>query len=795
MAKKTAVWGIDIGQCALKALRCTLDADGETIIADKYDFIEYPKILSQPEAEPEELIKDALEQFLSRNDVVGDKVAISVSGQAGLSRFFKPPPVEVKMLPDIVKYEVKQQIPFPIEDVIWDWQQLGGTVVDGRAIDAEVGLFAMKREAVFRALRPFDDAGVEIDVVQLSPLSIFNVVCHDAIENTPDPEDFDPENPPESVVVMSMGTDTTDLIVTNGIKLWLRNIPIGGNHFTKQLSREMKLTQAKAEHLKRNARVSENPKAIFKAMRPVFNDLVNEVQRSLTFFQSMEKNAELGQIMLLGNAAKLPGLRQFLSKQLEIDIAKINEFNKLKGSDVITQPTFSNNLLSFAPCYGLCLQGLKKSKIDTNLLPNDIVVERIIRAKKPWVLAAVSAVALGLVLGYFFNANAWWRVNDDYADANNVKWVTALKKVSNKVEESKGFTTDDMNMKLKLDKFNKIATELASATEKKATWIEFYAALSQAFPEDPRVKAQKDAGIDRISPDDIPFLDREELYIDHVESKFFPELQYWLNNVKDIFKNMHQVTKNGEIVPLEDPVQDAESDEFAVEEAIDAIDESVIDISDGSWGGGGDEGEIEVPTMEGELGGQSGWVIEIKGHHFHNSEKALAELNQGKSFLTKTLIDTLLYKTDVFVPTNDPDKEFSYSDLGITFPTITNSIPRAERTIIFDPTAVGVGDGSADGSDGGGGSSKFGGMSGGMSGMSGPGGPGGPGGGAGAMSSDVDEKHAHKVWEYKFVVQMAWTPRSEKERLAARAERRKAEAEAAAAEEAAAAGEVDAEEQ
>ena len=253
------------------------------------------------------------------------------------------------MLPDIVKHEVKQQIPFPIEDVIWDWQQLGGTVVEGRAIDAEVGLFAMKREAVYRALRPFDDAGVEIDVVQLSPLSIFNVVCHDTIEDTPDPEDFDPENPPESVVVMSMGTDTTDLIVTNGIKLWLRNIPIGGNHFTKQLSREMKLTQAKAEHLKRNARVSENPKAIFKAMRPVFNDLVNEVQRSLTFFQSMEKTAELGQIMLLGNAAKLPGLRQFLSKQLEIDIAKITEFNKLKGGDVTSQPTFSNNLLSYAP--------------------------------------------------------------------------------------------------------------------------------------------------------------------------------------------------------------------------------------------------------------------------------------------------------------------------------------------------------------------------------------------------------------------------------------------------------------
>jgi len=69
MAKTNAVWGIDIGQCALKALRCTMDSDGETVIADKYDYIEYPKILSQPEADPEELVREALEQFLSRNTV------------------------------------------------------------------------------------------------------------------------------------------------------------------------------------------------------------------------------------------------------------------------------------------------------------------------------------------------------------------------------------------------------------------------------------------------------------------------------------------------------------------------------------------------------------------------------------------------------------------------------------------------------------------------------------------------------------------------------------------------------
>jgi type IV pilus assembly protein PilM len=156
MAKSNSVWGIDIGQCALKALRCTYN--GEQVVVDAFDYIEYPKILSQPdEADPKQLVREALEQFLSRNEVKGHKVAISVPGQAGLARFFKPPPVDAKKIPDIVKYEARQQIPFALEDVIWDYQLMGGSEVDGFAIDAEVGLFAMKREQVFRALEPLPE--------------------------------------------------------------------------------------------------------------------------------------------------------------------------------------------------------------------------------------------------------------------------------------------------------------------------------------------------------------------------------------------------------------------------------------------------------------------------------------------------------------------------------------------------------------------------------------------------------------------------------------------------------------
>ena len=716
MAKSNAVWGIDIGQCALKALRCTLDADGQSVVADSYDYIEYPKILSQPEADPEELVRQALEQFLSRNEVLGDSVAISVPGQAGLSRFFKPPPVDAKTLPDIVKYEVKQQIPFPIEDVIWDWQQMGGTIVDGRTVDAEVGLFAMKRDAVIRALRPFDEADVEVDIIQLSPLSIFNVVCKDILDEMPAPEDFDPESPPDSVVVMSMGTDTTDLIVSNGIKLWLRNIPIGGNHFTKQLSRELKLTQAKAEHLKRNARQAEDPKTVFKAMRPVFSDLVNEVQRSLTFFQSMDKTAKISKIVLLGNAAKLPGLRQFLNKQLQIDIAKISEFDSLNGTEVVSQQSFKDNLLAFAPSYGLCLQGAGKAVMNTNLLPGEIVTERIIRAKKPWVLASVGLLMIGMMLGYFMKDTAWWKVNPSY-QAENISWEKAKKEIDLQDSSSKRHKREDDEQKIKLDKMNRLAAELVASSEDKSSWTEIQSAIYQSLPKDPKLE-----NLESVDPNEYGFSDRKELYLDHIETKYYKDVGEWLGTVKPIHDTMFE-SSTADLAALLQPIKEA-----AAEAAVGTVSEITGD----------------------------GWVIEIKAHHFHNSDDKVLEMDATKAYILRTFLTTLIDGTVEFPGAEDGIEgggQYKFQDFGIYYPTLVTSSEREKVGISFRQDSIGR-DQEEEGSNESGGRS----------------GPGGAGGGG----ADADGKF--DVWRYDFTVQMAWIPRTPRERFEAKTTRLEAEA-------------------
>ena len=135
--------------------------------------------------------------------------------------------MEVKKVADIVRYEAKQQIPFDLNDVVWDYQMMPGSMIEeGYALDSEVGLFAMKRQQVFTQLEPFDSANMEVDVIQMAPVALYNMVAYDRMHERVETETFDPDDPPPSSVLLSIGTDSSDLIVTNGFRIWQRSMPI-----------------------------------------------------------------------------------------------------------------------------------------------------------------------------------------------------------------------------------------------------------------------------------------------------------------------------------------------------------------------------------------------------------------------------------------------------------------------------------------------------------------------------------------------------------------------------------------
>ncbi len=177
----------------------------------------------------------------------------------------------------------------------------------------------MKRDQVHNAMRPFVNNKLEVELVQTAPLALYNVLSFDDM-GIKRGEAVSPRE--EHTIILDMGCDNTTLMISNGPKIWIRNIPVGGNHFYRALTKEMKLSFAKAEHLKCNATKSPDPRAVFQALRPVFNDYVSEIQRSIGFFSSVNRQAKISKVVGLGNGFKLAGLQKFLQQNLQYEVEK-----------------------------------------------------------------------------------------------------------------------------------------------------------------------------------------------------------------------------------------------------------------------------------------------------------------------------------------------------------------------------------------------------------------------------------------------------------------------------------------
>ncbi|MEX2288229.1 MAG: type IV pilus assembly protein PilM [Planctomycetaceae bacterium] len=475
MADNRGVWGIDIGQAGLKAIRLRREEGSDRVIADAFDYVQHPKILSQPDAIPEQLIPQALEKFLERNDVKRDKIAISVSGQNALARFIQLPPVEASKISEIVKYEARQQIPFALDDVIWDYQKLGGGVEDsGFMLEAEVGLFAMKRELVMQQLNPFTQAGLEVELIQIAPLALYSYLSYDVLGIRPTDEVAAMD---EFTIVLDMGADNTTLLVSNGEKIWIRNVPIGGNHFTRELTKEMKLTFAKAEHLKCNATKSPDPRAVFQALRPIFNNYVSEIQRSIGYFSSVNRDAKISRVIGLGNGFKLAGMQKFLQQNLQYDVQRAEGFTAIVGDGVLNAPMFSENVLSFGVSYGLALQAMGLSRMKTSLLPPEIATARKIRRKKPWAVSAAAALLFGLATSVFGYSYVYNSVNES-------RFGDAIKHVGSLEKETSDLKINFEKEKANFDQVKSNGDALTKRLETRELWMELYKAVNECLPRD-----------------------------------------------------------------------------------------------------------------------------------------------------------------------------------------------------------------------------------------------------------------------------------------------------------------------
>ncbi len=347
----------------------------------------------QSEGDRGAYVGTAIREIMADSGIKPGPVLLSVSGQSVFSRFVKLPPVDKEKIDQIIRYEAQQNVPFPIEEVVWDYQLIGGA---GGEID--VMLAAVKAEIIEQVTDAIEQAGLDPDLVDVAPMALYNAVRYNYSDL------------PQCTLVVDIGARSTDLIFIEQGRVFSRCIPVAGNSITQQIMTEFGLSFADAEELKKaHAFVAfggayEGPKSevvdkVSKSVRSVMTRMHAEINRSISFYRSQQAGQSPSLLLLTGGTSVIPYTDTFLKDKLKVDVDYLNPFLNVAVSERIETEEIGRTANLMGQIVGLALRKALTCPIEINLMPPKVVEEKAFRKKQPWfVLAAV---------GFFFILAVW----------------------------------------------------------------------------------------------------------------------------------------------------------------------------------------------------------------------------------------------------------------------------------------------------------------------------------------------------------------------------------------------------
>src|SRR5258708_12887219 len=122
------------------------------------------------ESTRESVMQKALQELLAEKGIRSKNVNVCAPGFHVFSKFVKLPPVDTSKVTQIIQYEAQQNVPFPLSEVVWDYQILGSSASG----ELEVLLVAIKSEIVEGLFRVTEKAGLRLHFAASSPPPLCN---------------------------------------------------------------------------------------------------------------------------------------------------------------------------------------------------------------------------------------------------------------------------------------------------------------------------------------------------------------------------------------------------------------------------------------------------------------------------------------------------------------------------------------------------------------------------------------------------------------------------------------------
>jgi len=347
----------------------------------------------------EATILKALQQQLAEKAIKARNVNVCAPGFHVFSKFVKLPPVDAGKVTQIIQYEAQQNVPFPLEEVVWDYQILGSTTGG----ELEVLLVAIKADIVEGLFRVTESSGLRLQLTDVSPAALCNAFRY----NYGDLEDC--------TMLLDIGAKTSNLLFFEKGKVFSRSINLGANSITQDFANESKLKFDVAEKLKiEEGFVSlggayeepENPHqaAISKIARQFMTRLHIQVNQTMQFYRGQQGGSAPQRLFLSGGASVMPYTAQFFAEKLNVPVEYFNPLRNIQLDPSINLEELARVAHSLGEVVGLGLRNLAHCPVELNLMPESTLRWQSFNQKKPYFIATVfSLVAVVAAMAFLFD--------------------------------------------------------------------------------------------------------------------------------------------------------------------------------------------------------------------------------------------------------------------------------------------------------------------------------------------------------------------------------------------------------
>ena len=395
MADKKSIVTLDIGSQRVTMARFSLSKGN--LILQNYA---YQYLVGDPAADSARIpqVSAAVKELASSLKLSGSDVYYTISGHAVFTRFVTLPGLRGSDLHQLVEFEAQQNVPFPIEEVTWAYQQVASSG-EGEDKKVEVLLVAIKNDAIDEINEAVEGSlvGRGVDVAPVALCNAFKF-------SYPEIED--------AALLIDVGARTTDLIYIEGKRIYTRSVPVGGAAASSAIAKEFDMSFADAEERKMQdgfvslggaAADHEDPgiAAMSKVIRTTMTRLHSEIMRTTGNYRQAGGGAPTI-AYLCGGSAAMPYLREFLAEKLGFEVEYFNALSSVGVGPRVDAEEVGKDAHNLGELVGLALRDVSPDNVSIDLAPNDILARRDLDKKKPFLFAAAACWFILLIMGVLY---------------------------------------------------------------------------------------------------------------------------------------------------------------------------------------------------------------------------------------------------------------------------------------------------------------------------------------------------------------------------------------------------------